>query len=115
MEEKVAAAQQTLFSKVYVPALVDSFNKKAAAVGIAGIKTEADLQQAIELIGIVKQGLAVTRSQNNPLHDAHSKLASIQQQLNPSPDASLKSFAKAASIDADVVNALRAVVAPEAK
>lgn len=108
MHEKVAAAQDTLFAEVYLPAFVELFNKKAEATGITKIANEADLETALGLAAQFEQIKAA-----NPQAQQQSDLQKAAAAFTGRTQASRapEQFAKQASQNENVRKAFASLVA----
>lgn len=83
-QDKVAAFQQKVFNELYLPAVIHTYNTKAASIGLPGIQSEQDLTQAlgmIELIQNAKQAAEANRV--NPLNAMAEKAAQVVQSSQP--------------------------------
>lgn len=106
-QDKVAAFQQKIVDEIYLPAIVHTYNTKAASLGLPGIKTEQDLRNAlgmIELIQNTKQAAAANSV--NPLNAMAEKAASVVQRVTPTVNTGV---VKAAVANTGLASALKSL------
>lgn len=103
-QNKVAQLQHVVFEELYVPAVIETFNEKAAQVGLKPIDTQERLVQALDTIGVIQAELAKVAAASDPLEAVHTKLASAGSDYNGQAGVN---FVKQAGSNARLISVLQ--------
>lgn len=111
-EKKAEEINNRLFSDLYVPALVDAYNKKAEEVGLSKIASEEDLQNALGIVKFIEDNGASSVNEDNQDNDLSKAASVFNQEQNVDI---LEKVAVAGATDQDLVNKIKELVSMSEK
>ena len=104
-QEKVAAVQNALFNEVYLPAFVQRYNEKAAQVGFPPIRTQGELDHALNLTAYIEMQ---KQAEISPLTKAAQALDHMAAEQG-APSQASHQYAQQAAQNPAVLEALKAL------